>query len=83
MPNSDPRDGFFYPTLTILIDSYNSCLFSVMPDLNFFKLLLLLPLLVLCDDVGIDPKGYLVYCPCMGRYYRPPDKSICSKTSKI
>ena len=22
-PNSDPRDGFFYPTLTLMIDSYN------------------------------------------------------------
>ena len=22
MPNGDPRDGFFYPTLTIMIDSY-------------------------------------------------------------
>ena len=24
MPNSDPRDGFFYPTLTIMIFSYNN-----------------------------------------------------------
>ena len=23
MPNGDPRDGIFYPTLTLLIDSYN------------------------------------------------------------
>ena len=23
MPNSDPQDGFFYPTLTLMIDSYN------------------------------------------------------------
>ena len=23
MPNGDPRDGFFYPTLTLMIDSYN------------------------------------------------------------
>ena len=23
MPNSDPRDGFFYPTLTLVIDSYS------------------------------------------------------------
>ena len=23
MPNCDPRDGFFYPTLTLMIDSYN------------------------------------------------------------
>ena len=23
MPNSDPRDGFFNPTLTLMIDSYN------------------------------------------------------------
>ena len=22
MPNGDPRDGFFYPTLTLNIDSY-------------------------------------------------------------
>ena len=22
MPNGDPRDGFFYPTLTLMIDSY-------------------------------------------------------------
>ena len=22
MPNGDPRDGFFYPTLTFMIDSY-------------------------------------------------------------
>ena len=26
MPNSDPRDGFFYPTLILMIDSYNSML---------------------------------------------------------
>ena len=27
MPNGDPRNGFFYPTLTLMIDSYmlNSC----------------------------------------------------------
>ena len=23
MPNGDPRDGFFYSTLTLMIDSYN------------------------------------------------------------
>ena len=23
MPNGDPQDGFFYPTLTVMIDSYN------------------------------------------------------------
>ena len=23
MPNGNPRDGFFYPTLTLMIDSYN------------------------------------------------------------
>ena len=23
MPNSDPRDRYFYPTLTLMIDSYN------------------------------------------------------------
>ena len=23
MPNGDPRDRFFYPTLTLMIDSYN------------------------------------------------------------
>ena len=23
MPNGDPRDGFFYPTLKLMIDSYN------------------------------------------------------------
>ena len=23
MPNGDPRDGFFSPTLTLMIDSYN------------------------------------------------------------
>ena len=23
MPNCDPRDGFFYPTLTLKIDPYN------------------------------------------------------------
>ena len=23
MPNGDPRDGFFYPTLTLMIYSYN------------------------------------------------------------
>ena len=23
MPNGDPQDGFFYPTLTLIIDSYN------------------------------------------------------------
>ena len=22
MPNGDPRDGFFFPTLTLIIDSY-------------------------------------------------------------
>ena len=22
MPNDDPREGFFYPTLTLMIDSY-------------------------------------------------------------
>ena len=23
MPIGDPRDGFFYPTLTLMIDTYN------------------------------------------------------------
>ena len=23
MPNDDPRDGFFYPNLTLMINSYN------------------------------------------------------------
>ena len=23
MPNGDPRDGYFYPTLTLMLDSYN------------------------------------------------------------
>ena len=23
IPNGDPRDGLFYPTLTLMIDSYN------------------------------------------------------------
>ena len=23
MPNSDPRDAFFYPTLLLMMDSYN------------------------------------------------------------
>ena len=23
MPNGDPLNGFFYPTLTLMIDSYN------------------------------------------------------------
>ena len=23
MPNGDPRDGFFYPTLTLMMDSYS------------------------------------------------------------
>ena len=26
MPNGDPGDGFFYPTLTLMIDSYILCL---------------------------------------------------------
>ena len=30
MPNGDPRDGFFYPTLTLMVDSY-----IVSPPLGF------------------------------------------------
>ena len=25
MPNGDPRDAFFYPTLTLMIDFYSLC----------------------------------------------------------
>ena len=36
MPNGDPRDGFSYPTLTLLIDSYNpvTCFQSISNDTN-------------------------------------------------
>ena len=29
MPNGDPRDRFFYPTLTLMIDSYIISIFQV------------------------------------------------------
>ena len=32
MPNGDPRDGFFYPTLTLMIDSYIAWSFSSTGD---------------------------------------------------
>ena len=32
MPNSDPRDGFFYPTPTFVIDSYIAWKFSSTGD---------------------------------------------------
>ena len=31
MPNGDPRDRFFYPTLTLMIDSYTPSLVLVQP----------------------------------------------------
>ena len=34
MPNGDPRDGFFYPTLTLMIDSHN---ISKGPELKYEK----------------------------------------------
>ena len=53
MPNSDPQDGFFYPTLTRFIDSYNLvalagpwfCV-SLNPSLLIFQLFQ-----VLCNDI--------------------------------
>ena len=32
MPNGDPRDGFFDPTLTLMIDSYNLDLSQLRQD---------------------------------------------------
>ena len=29
MPNGDPPEGFFYPTLTPIMDSYNATLFAL------------------------------------------------------
>ena len=39
LPNGDPRDGFFLPTLTLMIDSYNinSWPGLLNPDLSFFE----------------------------------------------
>ena len=43
MPNGDPRDGLFYPTLTLMIDSYNfTGHVSVMGDLLYHDQLKLL-----------------------------------------
>ena len=32
MPNGDPRDRFFYPTLTLMIDSNNSTRWSAIKE---------------------------------------------------
>ena len=34
MPNGDPRDGFFYPTLTLMIDSYTLTTFKTRTKLE-------------------------------------------------
>ena len=31
MPNVNPREGFFYPTLTLMIDSYSLCMCAGSP----------------------------------------------------
>ena len=45
MPNGDPRDGFFYPTLTLMIDSYNKFAINVnvieSPEIAMFSVLVL------------------------------------------
>ena len=42
MPNSDPRDGFFYPTLTLIIYSYSilETLKRVLGSISFWILCL-------------------------------------------
>ena len=47
MPNGGPRDGFFYPTLTLMIDSYNNTAGhpATVPEyLNFYLSLPLKPM---------------------------------------
>ena len=34
MPNGDPWDGFFYPTLTLMIDSYMIVIFLFQKNMN-------------------------------------------------
>ena len=49
MPSGDPQDGFFYPALTRIIDSYNLIAWfsvSLNPALLIFQLFQ-----VLCNDI--------------------------------
>ena len=47
IPNCDPRDNFFYPTLTFVMDSYNALSLTIScPDENIC-MIFLLPFVVL------------------------------------
>ena len=63
MPNGDPRDGFFYPTLTLMMDSYilqfNRQKVNK-PQIN--------PTCLLCKRTRVTLEHYILDCPALNTF---------------
>ena len=63
MPNGDPRDRIFYPTLTLMIDSYiinaHAYIFSEARGLDFGLSLHLLPCFIYVSSKGFDESALM------------------------
>ena len=56
MPNGDPRDGFFYPTLTLMMDSYIMCS-TCLCVIQIFKILAIASVAVQADVIYMHIHG--------------------------
>ena len=61
MPHGDPRDGFFYPTLTLMIDSYINKAYTVWFDGPQQHTAMLMNVLADCSE-SVNPLSTSVVC---------------------